>query len=173
MNPLINNKLHNKILLFFLLIFAFKCSNAQEALTVRGIVKDFQSGETMPYVNIAIASTGIGTSTNLDGYFTIFNVPSDTATLLVSHLGYSIQKFKLSPENIGKQVVIEIVPYAVKLKTIEITAKKDQIMEVADEISKISINPAQLVNMPNLGEVDIFRSLQLLPGIRMALLFIM
>jgi len=162
---LINNKLKNKILLFFLFIFAFKYSNAQEGLTVRGIVKDFQNGETMPYVNIAIASTGIGTSTNLDGYFTIFNVPSDTATLLVSHLGFSIQKFKLSPEIIGKQVVIEIVPYAVKLKTIEITAKKDQIMEVADEISKISINPAQLVNMPNLGEVDIFRSLQLLPGI--------
>ncbi|MFH1320456.1 MAG: carboxypeptidase-like regulatory domain-containing protein, partial [Bacteroidota bacterium] len=131
----------NKILFFFLIIFVFKCSNAQETITVRGIVKDLQNGETMPYVSIAIASTGIGTSTNLDGYFTIFNIPSDTSTLLVSHLGYNTQTFKLNPEIIDKQVVIEIVPFAFKLKTVEITAKKDQIMEVADEISKISINP--------------------------------
>ena len=54
-------------------------------LTVSGTVKDAESGETLPFANLLVVGTGIGATTNVDGYFTLFDVPSDTALLEISY----------------------------------------------------------------------------------------
>jgi len=43
--------------------------------------------------------------------------------------------------------------------------KKDQMMKASNGVSKIGLSPAQITAIPSLGEKDIFRSLQLLPGV--------
>ena len=55
-------------------------------ITISGVVKDKESGETLPFANVFIKDTNIGTTTNGDGFFTLFNVPSENST---------IQKFSL------------------------------------------------------------------------------
>lgn len=137
----------------------------QDGITVSGVVKDQKTGETMPFVNVVVQSTHRGVSSNVDGYFTIFNVPTDTSTLLITRLGYSVTRYKLSPEKIKAGVVVEIAPSAVSMEAFTVEESKDNTIEIAEEVGKITLNPAQLENLPTLGEVDIFRSLQLLPGI--------
>jgi TonB-dependent starch-binding outer membrane protein SusC len=55
--------------------------------TVTGVVRDANSGETMPGVNIIIEGTQTGTSTNIDGEFSL-RVPSLDVNLVFSFIGY-------------------------------------------------------------------------------------
>ncbi len=137
---------------------------AQNTRTVTGIIKDKLSGETLPYATIGVQGTNNGTSTNTDGYFTLLNVP-DNGVLIISYLGYQTTKITLTPEMTKTQLVIQLNPDYNELKEVVITDKKDQLMKVSENISQISISPAQIATLPSLGEKDIFRSMQLLPGV--------
>lgn len=148
------------------LSFQLQAQTTRTNFTLSGIIKDKISGETLPYANIAVQGTNNGTSTNQDGYFTLLNVPSDTSTLIISYLGYKTTRLRLSPELVKKQLVVLIAPDYDELQEVVITDRKnEQLLRVSDNISQISISPAQIATLPSLGEKDIFRSLQLLPGI--------
>ena len=54
---------------------------------INGTIKDANSGETLPFSTIQIRDTNIGASANVDGQFTLFDVPADTALLVVQYLG--------------------------------------------------------------------------------------
>jgi len=47
-----------------------------------------------------------------------------------------------------------------------VVQEKEKIIRLSsDEISSVKISPKLIEKLPNLGEVDVMRSLQLLPGI--------
>ena len=56
--------------------------------TATGIVKDKLSGEPLPFASVLIRGTSRGCSSNVDGYFTLPNIPTDTSAILVFYLGY-------------------------------------------------------------------------------------
>lgn len=134
--------------------------------TVSGVVKDGNTGETLPFANLLVASTSIGTNANVDGWFTLFNVPSDTALIEISYIGYRTQYFRLQPNMNFDALTIKLDPSGQVLEEVIVQAtKQEQMMRASSGISKIAISPAQITSLPSLGEKDIFRSLQLLPGI--------
>jgi hypothetical protein len=55
---------------------------------VTGIVKDQQTGEALPFVNVVIKGTNFGTTTDFDGKFKL-NIPQNATTLSVSYVGYT------------------------------------------------------------------------------------
>ena len=62
---------------------------AQEKGTVRGVVKDSLSLESLPFGNVFIKELNVGTSTNNRGYFVIPSVPANkNLTVVVSYVGY-------------------------------------------------------------------------------------
>ncbi len=65
--------------------------------TVTGRVVE-ESGEGIIGATVRVAGTSIGTSTDLDGNFTLKNVPND-AVIEVSYVGYGTQKFKVNSKN--------------------------------------------------------------------------
>ncbi|MEM6630070.1 MAG: TonB-dependent receptor [Bacteroidota bacterium] len=132
--------------------------------TLNGIVLDAKTGESLPNATVFIQGTQTGTFTNPDGYFTLLDVPSDTAILIIRYLGYRSTSFRLSPETDLQQAKFEVEPSDYSLETVVIAAEEDQMMQQKG-VSHVSISPAQLASLPSLGEKDIFRSLQLLPGI--------
>ena len=71
-----------------MLLFAFQFSFSQ----LKGVVKDSISGQPIPYVNIWVENENIGTTSELDGTFTI-NATSDKV-LVFSALGYASKKIK-------------------------------------------------------------------------------
>jgi outer membrane receptor for ferrienterochelin and colicin len=55
---------------------------------IAGVVKDKQTGEPLPGVNVLIQGTTLGASTDIDGYYVIVNVPVGVHELQVSYIGY-------------------------------------------------------------------------------------
>lgn len=133
--------------------------------TLSGMVKEKGTGESLTNAVVMIKGTSIGTTTNLDGYFTLLHVPSDTVTLMARYLGYELTEIKLNPGLLTNQLVLEIKSVSRQLEEVVITASNEQMMNLSEDVSKISVSPAQLAKLPSLGEKDIFRSLQLLPGV--------
>ncbi|HMQ48036.1 MAG TPA: carboxypeptidase-like regulatory domain-containing protein [Saprospiraceae bacterium] len=135
-------------------------------LTVTGIVKDGTSGESLPFANVLVEGSTVGATTNVDGWFTLFEVPSDTVLLQISYIGYTTQYFRLKPGMDFSNLSIRLLASGQVLQEVTVvSAKKEQMMKASTGISQISVAPAQLKALPSLGEKDIFRSLQLLPGV--------
>jgi len=80
---------------FFTITFSKAETPPPTSATLSGYVRDKANGETLPFVNILIKGTKIGTATNLSGYFAIPNLPIDKIKVRVSLLGYREQTFEL------------------------------------------------------------------------------
>lgn len=134
-------------------------------LTITGKVLEEGSGETLPFATIKIQSSGLGTTTNVDGFFTLFNVPFDTSTIIVNYVGYEQLKIKLNSQLIESRIIINLNPITSTLEEVVVSANAYKVLKANDGISQATISTKQLSYLPSIGEVDIFRSLQLLPGI--------
>jgi len=134
--------------------------------TLSGLVKDKSTGEALPFANIVIKGTNTGVTTNADGYFTLPKVPSDTTVLLVSYIGYANTPIYLSPLLPKNNFMIELAPSGNVLKQVTIAAAKDEVMFAKREaVSVIKMTPKQIEKLPNIGEKDVMRSFQLMPGV--------
>jgi ferric enterobactin receptor len=132
---------------------------------IRGYIKDAVSGESLVYANV-ILNVAIGATTNSRGYFVIVDAPIGKSKLLVSYIGYKSQEIPID-NFVGniKVIQINLSPITYESEEVVVSAEEYKIWKSADEVSQITISPKQLAALPNFGEVDIFRSLQLLPGI--------
>lgn len=75
----------------------------QQQIEVSGQVTDAQTGDPLPGVNIVVEGTTIGTTTDMDGYYTI-QAPRD-ATLEFSFVGYQQRSIDVNgQENINVQL---------------------------------------------------------------------
>ncbi len=143
-----------------------KVGPTRQDFNVSGIVKDRSTGESLPFANIVVKGTNNGVTTNVDGYFTVFKVSTDTAILEVSYLGYQTKKLQLTPEANIHHLEILLEDFGVELEEVVVKAtREEQMLSAATGVSRIGMAPAALVKLPSYGEKDIFRSLQLLPGI--------
>lgn len=132
---------------------------------VKGKVLDKVTGETLPYAQLLIAGTTKGSVTNADGFFTIFNIPTDTSLIVVHYVGYDVKHVLLSPRLVSNDIVIELNPSSTAIDEVVVTAEREELMRVSESISKVSLNPAKIRELPSLGDKDLFRTFQLLPGI--------
>ena len=139
---------------------------AASNFTLSGIIRDRSTGEALPFAAVQVKGTTIGTSTNTDGYFTLLKVPSDTSTLLVQYVGYQKTPVFLSPRVPKKNLEIEIRPQSQALKEVRISAHKDDVVFVKkEEVGTIKLTPLKIEQLPSIGEKDMMRSFQLMPGI--------
>nr|WP_294859608.1 TonB-dependent receptor [uncultured Fluviicola sp.] len=131
-----------------------------------GIVKDRATGEALPFATIQIKSTSRGGSSNADGYFSIQQVPTDTSTLIVNYVGYEKTEVFLTPGIDKKHFVIELIPTSQELQNVTINGvRQDVVLSRKEDVSVIKMTPKKLEQLPNLGERDVMRSFQLMPGV--------
>ncbi len=133
--------------------------------TLTGKIVDYESNESLPFAQIMIVGTKTGAATNIDGYFTLFDVPTDTSVLLISYIGYQLQKVYLNPKLVSSGLTIKMKSLAVQLDEVEIYGEHQELMRMASNTGKISMSPKKIEALPDIGEKDVFRSFQLLPGI--------
>lgn len=134
--------------------------------TLTGNIHDITTGEPLPFATIKIKGTTQGVSSNADGLFTLMKVPTDTSTLIVQYVGYTTTEIFLTPKTPLKNMRIEIKPYSQTLKEVKVTAYRDNVVFVRkDEVSTIKFTPVKMAQLPSIGERDVMRSFQLMPGI--------
>jgi hypothetical protein len=134
-------------------------------INLKGYVKAADSGETLPYANVMIKGTQKGTASNVSGYFVLVNAPAGLCTLRVSYIGYEPVEMPLTLTDGKDMVFVQIKPQVLPGTTVAVTADNLQTVEVAAEPSQLRLAPLQISRLPSVGELDVFRSLQLLPGI--------
>ncbi|MDX1629877.1 MAG: TonB-dependent receptor, partial [Fulvivirga sp.] len=130
-----------------------------------GKITDGTSGENLPNALIKIKGTNKGTISNIDGHFTLFKVPTDTSTIIIDYLGYMTKEIKLSPEVPLSKLDISLQSDIEMLDDITISDAYKQPIEVHREVSRMAFNPDALDALPTLGEHDLFRTLQYMPGV--------
>lgn len=131
-----------------------------------GIVKDKLTGEALPFANLQIKGTQSGTSSNIDGYFSLSKVPTDTSVLIVQYVGYDKTEVFLTPFIQKTNFLIELKSSAQLLKTVNIISSRNEVsLGNKQEIISVKMTPKKLANLPSFGEKDFMRSFQLMPGI--------
>jgi len=87
----------------FLVMLSMTISMAfAQSVTISGTVTDKQTNETLPGVSINVKGKSIGTSSNVDGKFTLSTSENTPFTIVVSYLGYKTieQEVKASASNL-------------------------------------------------------------------------
>ncbi len=135
--------------------------------TISGRVIDQGTGESLPSAIISVSHTNISVTTNVDGYFSVLNVPADTCRLDIAYMGYRGDTFYLTPDNVKHNIVIGLFASSKSLEEVIINEKKTETLINTDKrrVSTVQISPQKLEELPNIGEKDILRSFQLLPGV--------
>lgn len=137
---------------------------AQEKYTISGYVKDKETGETLISAAVAIPDAKTGANTNAYGFYSI-TLQQGTYKVVVSYVGY--EKFEKEIE-LAKDIKldIELKPQSVLSDEVVVTAEREDANVESVEMSSIEINTATIKKIPALlGEVDVIRSIQLLPGV--------
>ena len=104
-----DTKRHEKIILFIILIYPTLLA-AQPAGTIRGIVTDGASGQTLPLASVIVRNTNptIGTTTDSAGYFRLTGLPMGRYEVMCSFMGYESAVFKEIMVTSGKEAFVEI-----------------------------------------------------------------
>lgn len=134
-------------------------------VSLSGYVIDEDTGEALPNAAVYLKNLGKYTVTNRDGYFNFLNIPTDTSLLEISYLGYLTQKFKPNQFLDLKDVKVNLSNRAELLDEITVSEIRQKVFDINLEPSKLSIRMDDMKTLSSLGEPDVFRSLQLLPGI--------
>ena len=73
----------------------------QEYGTIMGRITDEQTGEPLPGATVTIRGTSIGSVTNLNGNYTLVQVPTGTQSVVISFLGYrdKVQEVEIKPNS--------------------------------------------------------------------------
>ena len=138
--------------------------------SISGRATDFKTGEPIPYANVFIIKTNSGDISNNDGLFSISNITTLSCSLSVSYIGYETKIIPLSfPKDENNFKTIPLDPKILNSKEISITGYTREFMDRSNIPGQVSFSPRYISTLPNLGEVDIFRSLQYLPGIQLGL----
>ncbi len=90
---------------FIMFVFAFLCSNNSFAFMlgttgkIAGRVTDLTTGEGLPFVNVVIEGTSLGAASDVDGYYSVINIPPGVYSVKATAIGYNvvtIQNVKVS-----------------------------------------------------------------------------
>lgn len=155
--------MNNFYKILFLFLLKTSLVNSQ---TLSGFVKEHNSGETLRDVSIKINGTSKGTVSNTYGFYALI-LPLNTACeVTFSRVGY--QSFTQQITLFGNKVIdIELFPSVTNLDEVKVLAQKQPKESEKNEMSKIRVSMAQVKEVPVfLGEKDVIKTLQLLPGVQ-------
>ncbi|MBC6427241.1 MAG: TonB-dependent receptor plug domain-containing protein [Ekhidna sp.] len=135
---------------------------SQLRYTTSGFVKDSETGEDLIGATILDTRSGLGTIANTYGFFSL-TLAQDSVNLRVSYVGYANYEESIYlSRNIKKE--IDLKPGQL-LQEVVVTASEN--VELSPQMSVVSVPMKQIQTAPMLmGEVDVMKTLQLLPGIQ-------
>lgn len=149
--------------LFFVLLFSLY-SFSQEKYTLSGTITDINSNETIIGATLAITELKTGLSTNEYGFYSI-TLPNGIYKIQITSLGYKTidETINLS-QNIKKN--FELSTNETSLKEVVVLDSKTYTSIRKPEMSVNKLSISTIKKMPViLGEVDILKSILLLPGV--------
>ena len=157
--------LPHRAIILFLFISIDSLLLSSQTISISGKVIDADSKERLPYASVMIMGTKQGGQTNLQGFFIIHNVPDTAFVLQVAYMGYVTNEIMIDPNNDNKEIVISLKQSAINVEGVTVSAEQSSFIKTEKIIGLTTISPTQISTLPSIGQADIFRSIELLPGI--------
>lgn len=149
------------ILLFLVLLQ----SSSLIAGTIHGFVREKETREPIIMGNVWIEGTTIGTTTNAKGYYVLPALPPGTYEIYFRYMGFKteiINKFIGENDDIELNIYLELE--TLLMEEVVVTAERDK-RKLEIKPSQISIDVPKLRSIPQIAEPDLFRAIQMLPGV--------
>ncbi len=146
-----------KKLVIFLLALIFLPAGLQAGVTgkISGTVKNKQTSDPLPGVNITVEGTTLGASTDLDGYYVILQVPPGLHNITASYIGYkdiTYQSVQVSAD-LTSNVNFDMEETALDLgEAIVVTAERPIVRK--DETNTVEIRTAEEIRMMPIRNIN-------------------
>ena len=147
----------------FLLVFIFTNVFAQNKHTISGYITDANNGESIVGANIYCKELNLGVTSNTYGFYSL-TLPEGTYDISYSFIGYKTENknFKL---NNSMKYDVEFQLSSINIKEVVVTGDKNIVEKTQTSVIEIPIE--QIKTIPALlGEVDVLKAIQLLPGVQ-------
>ncbi|MFK7814380.1 MAG: TonB-dependent receptor, partial [Maribacter sp.] len=136
-----------------------------EKYTISGYITETGSGENLLGVSIYVPELKLGTITNDYGFFSL-TLPEGKHEVYISYVGYGTQ---IKEIELTKDITwaVDLASSAESLEEVVVTADEKVKESKVTQMSTVKINPSVIQDVPALlGEKDVLKTLQLLPGIQ-------
>jgi hypothetical protein len=141
-------------------------STAQNKYTLSGYVRDSLSAETLIGASIIISGQAKGINSNQYGFYSI-TLPEGTYPVIVSFVGYQVHETTITLTR-NTNLNFSLLQKSVLQEVVVSSRRKDGNVENA-QMGRIDLSITQIKSVPVIfGEVDILKTMQLLPGVRNA-----
>lgn len=147
------------LLAFFVVSFAY----SQQKSTLSGTLTDANTGEPFYQARVYVDTLKLGASANEYGFYSL-TVPAGIYKVSFSYSGVK-STFKVIDLTASQVVNLEFGAAAEELDEVEINASKGENVN-STKIGQMELEMDQIKTLPAfMGEVDIIKTLQLLPGV--------
>lgn len=126
-------------IIFTLIISAVAALSAEAAVKISGIITD-ENNEPLEFATIRIKGTALGTTSGLDGKYTISAPDSDTIRIVYTCLGYEESQRKLIEAKGDVTLNVKMTPTSYSLKGVEVT----EIQKQTGAIQKLDVSSYKL-----------------------------
>jgi hypothetical protein len=150
--------------LFLLLLLFFPFVVCSQNYTVSGYVSDANSGETLIGANIYVKNDpGRGTASNAYGFYSL-TLEKGNYELVFSYLGFQDQTLVLNLQ--AKQTMDVAMSEGLQLAEVVVTGEAEDKNVQDTKMGTVAVSIDQIKQLPALlGEVDVLKAIQLLPGV--------
>ncbi|MBM4166310.1 MAG: hypothetical protein FJ218_05235 [Ignavibacteria bacterium] len=149
----------------FILLSQFSFSQENNFGSISGKIISAETKQPLPFINVILEGTKIGTSSNDEGKFFLENISLGNYTLIVSAIGFETKRRAIEILS-NKTVVlsIEMKESSVELKEIQIVeeARKKSLQDIRSSV--VELQPQKAKALPGAVE-DVMRALQYAPGV--------
>ncbi len=156
-------KMTRSLVVLWLFLAGFD-SSAQEKFTISGYLKDASNGETLIGATVYVEELSGGGVSNVYGFYSI-TLPPGTYNLQYRYIGFeSVSRTVELTEDV--RIDIELPEIEQQLEAVVVSAQAEDANVSEIEMSTAELDIRTIEKIPAfLGEVDVIRSLQLLPGV--------
>ena len=130
--------------------------------SVNGIIKDKNTGETLPYSSIIVENESAGTISNKYGFYSI-TLPEGTHTIIFKYIGYTSHEMVINLDK-NQTINIDLELKAENLEGVTIKPEQNNLLSFERKLSTLEIKDIKVIPA-SLGEADVLRSCQSVPGV--------
>lgn len=123
--------------------------------TITGKITDAENDDPLIGANVLVEGTSMGAASDVEGHYTIINVPVGAVTIKATYIGYEEKSIKLTV-TLGETITsnIELDREAIQMETYVVTAsrKRERVEDAPAAISVITQKEIRRESNTNLGD---------------------
>ncbi|MFW6347901.1 MAG: TonB-dependent receptor, partial [Cyclonatronaceae bacterium] len=143
-------------------------SAAQQSAALNGYITEAANGEAIWGANVVLQETTLGSSTNSSGFYSVSGVPPGDYIARISFVGFRSVEREITLEA-GQTLRLNVALEEAGLEMDDVVVSEDYYSrEERQEIGVSTVSTDLIRSTPAVLQADVFRSIQLLPGIKAA-----